>query len=141
MKIMGLRALTFIMATVALVASACITEQRAILFISIDPPPPATVQDPEFDVIGVVVRSPPDPLAVFTVTVITTSPGTVDTSIVLTGSAGSFSVPIPIARDTIGIANDVVIAASDETQDVISQPVAFTIIGVREVPALRGRDY
>ncbi len=136
---MRLGTLTSIMATVALVASACITEQRAILFITIDPPPPPTVEDPEFDVVGVVVRSPPDPQAVFTVTAITTSPGGVDTSIVVTGSAGNFSVPIPIERDTLGIANDVVIVATDDTEDVISQPVGFTILGIREAPLLRGQ--
>lgn len=138
---MQLRALTFAMATVALVASACITEQRPILFITLDPPPPATVEDPGFDILGVVVRAPPDPLAVFTVTAITTSPGAVDTSIVQSGSAGNFSVQIPIARDTIAINNDVVVMATDDTEDVISQAIAFTIIGLRETQALRGRDY
>lgn len=129
------------MVTVALVASACITEQRPILFISLDPPPPPTVADPAFNIIGVVIRSPPDPLAVLTVTAITTSPGAVDTSIVQSGSAGSFSVLIPIARDTIGVTNNVVVVATDDTEDVISRPIAFTIIGLRDVPALRGRDY
>jgi hypothetical protein len=134
------RALTFIAVTVALVASACITEQRAILFISFDSPPPATVDESEYNLLGVVVRSPPDPLAVFTVTAITTSPRGVDTTVVQTGSAGSFTVRIPIELDTLGVTNDVVVSATDDTEDVISQPVGFTIIGLREAPALRGRD-
>jgi len=141
LKIMQLRALTLIMATVALVASACITDRRAILFVTIDPPAPATVDQPEFNLLGVVVRSPPDPVAVFTVTAITTSPRGVDTSIVQSGSAGSFSVRIPIELDTLGVSNDVVVVATDDTEDVISKPVALTIIGLREAPALRGRNY
>ena len=39
-------------------------------------------------------------------------------------------VRIPIARDTMGVTNDVVVVATDDTEDVISQPVAFTIIGL-----------
>ncbi len=112
------------------VRAEVVTEQQVVLFISLDPPPPATVTDPGLDVIGVVFRSPPDPSAVFTVTAITTSPGAVDTSIVQAGSAGSFTVRIPIARDTIGIINDVVVVATEDIEDVISQPVAFTIIGL-----------
>ena len=135
---MRLRALIFVLPAVALIASACITEQRAILFVSIDPPPPATVTDPEFDVVGLVVRSPPDPLAVFTVTAITTSPDGVDTATVETGSAGNFIVRIPIARDTLGILNDVLIVAMDDTDDAISDDAAFQVIGLRSGPDLRG---
>ena len=141
MTIMRLRELTFVLATVTLVASACITEGRPVLLISLDPPPPTTVEDPEFNVIGVVVRAPPDPLAVFTLTAITTSPDAVDTTAVLTGSAGNFTVRIPIARDTIGIPNDVVLIATDDTEDAISNEAAFRIIGIREGAVFRrGND-
>lgn len=136
---MRLRALTFILVTVTLVASACITEQRAVLLISVDPPD--TVEQAEFNVIGVVVRAPPDPLAVFTLTAITTSPDAVDTTAVLTGSAGNFTVRIPIARDTVGVPNDVVLIATDDTEDAISDEAGFRIIGLRAGAVFRrGND-
>ena len=137
---MRLRTVTFVLVAVALIGSACITEQRAILFVSIDPPPPATVEESEFDVAGLVVRSPPDPLAIFTVTAITTSPSGVDTAVVQSGTAGNFIIRIPIARDTLGVLNQVLIIATDDTPDAISAEAAFSINGLRTGPALRGQD-
>ena len=128
---MRLRTLTSIVTAVVLVASACITEQRAILVLTIDPPPPDTVFDSEFNVFGLVTRTPPDPLGQFTVTAITTSPNRApDTTVVQTGSVGNYQVLITIDRDTLGITNDVSLFATDETEDAISQSTGFTVIGL-----------
>jgi hypothetical protein len=137
---MRIRATAFVLTTVALIASACITDQRPVIFISFDPLPPDTVQDPVLFVTGVVVRAPPDPNAVFVVTAIAVNSLRVDTVETFSGSAGVFTLRVPIAVDSAGVENTITVSAVDEDEDSISDEQTFTVIGLIENPVLRRED-
>ena len=134
---MRLRALVFFILTLAFVSAACITESRPVILISLDPDPPDTVFGGELIVSGLVVRAPPDPNALFTVTAVRTAGALADTTEVLAESVGNFSIRVPIAQDTLGIVNTITISATDEQEASISDEARFSVIGLLEAPAFR----
>ncbi len=133
---MRLRTFGFLTA-IAMVATACITEQPAI-FITLDQVLPDTVSETDLDIRGAIVRDPTSASARFTVMAITTNPLSVDTQEVLSGSAGVFDLTVPIARDTVGVLHQIVITATEEADESLSDQIGpFQVVGIRLGPALR----